>query len=350
MREFSISEISAVDRPAQKGARAVIMKRDDSQTDEEFAKGSALTTSMDGHSHRFALLGPPDGVELNSGDTSYENGHSHPWIRLEDGTIVVGETNSHRHDVAEIGKQDFSNKEDDIMSKEDDKNTPDEQVANLTKRNDELEASLVETNARADMNDVQKSYFDGLDPQLDDDKRIEFIKADTNRRQIIIDAVTAKDKVIYKSDDGSEYRESDDPRLVKQARRNDDLAKKLVESNDKVEKADLRKRAETDLAHMPGTVETRMEMLKAVDGIEDDEAREAALESLKAQDAGLAKAFETNGHLANGAPEFEKGSPSAQLETLVQEYAEKHDVDEAAAYDVVLKTKEGGELYAKSVN
>ena len=425
MRHFKIDEISAVDRPAQEGAKAVIMKRDDSpQTD--FEKGSALTTAVDGHTHLLALLGPPDGVELNSGDTSYgEEGHSHPWVRTEMG-IVIGEANGHRHEVDQIGKRTFSaeererfaeggqalpdggfpivtradlsnaiqafgragnkeqvarhikrrasalgatdmlpeegkladllkneangNKEDDPMSKEDDKNTADEQVADLTKRNDELEADLAETSARADMTDVQKAYFDGLDPQLDDDKRADFVKANSDGRQAIVEKATADDKVIYTSDDGSEYRKSDDPRLVSQARRNDELAKQLVESNEKVEKADLRKRAEDDLAHMPGTIETRMEMLKAIDGIEDDEAREAALESLKAQDAGLAKAFENVGHLSGGEAEFEKGSPSAQLDALVKEYAKEHDVEEAQAYEAVLKTVEGEELYAKSVN
>jgi len=103
MRALKINEISAVDKPAQEGALAMIMKRDDSAASgEQVEKRAVLTTPMDGHTH---LVFVENGWgELNAGDTSYTNGHSHPWIRTESGQIVLGEAMGHTHDIGEMSK------------------------------------------------------------------------------------------------------------------------------------------------------------------------------------------------------------------------------------------------------
>ena len=88
-------------------------------------------------------------------------------------------------------------------------------------------------------------------------------------------------------------------------------------------------------------------MLKAVDGIEDEAQRKAAHNALKAQNEAMAEAFKTRGH---GGGQSEPGSPDEELDNLAKAHAEKKNVSKAVAYDAVLKTEQGQELYAKSVN
>ena len=99
--KISLSEVSAVDTPAQEGAVAEFAKRNDSIM-QSVAK-AALTSAVDGHTH---LISDYDGQgALSNGNTTwngsgdYETQHQHPWIRTEDG-IVVGEAAGHTHTVA----------------------------------------------------------------------------------------------------------------------------------------------------------------------------------------------------------------------------------------------------------
>ena len=88
-------------------------------------------------------------------------------------------------------------------------------------------------------------------------------------------------------------------------------------------------------------------MLKAVDGIEDKAQREAAHNALKAQNEAMAEAFKARGH---GGGEPEPGSPVEKLDSLAKAHAKEKNVSNAVAYAEVLKTEQGQELYAKSVN
>lgn len=102
MRALKINEISGVDKPAQEGARAMILKRVDDQEDDVVEKQVSLTTPAEGHSHLIYL--DNGNGELNAGDTSYTNGHSHPWIRTDLNSIVIGESLGHTHDLGEVSK------------------------------------------------------------------------------------------------------------------------------------------------------------------------------------------------------------------------------------------------------
>ena len=106
MRSFSMQEISAVDRPAQQGARATIMKRDDSM---EKAYSMAITTMTGGHSHLVSM----GGGEMNrrAGDTSFVDGHCHPFLVTEAGDIVIGHAMGHNHGIEIVSKREFSTQE-----------------------------------------------------------------------------------------------------------------------------------------------------------------------------------------------------------------------------------------------
>ncbi len=370
MRALKINEISAVNHPAQVGATALILKRRDepadsiSQTDET-AKASAMTTEQDGHTHLLRLNGPPDGVELNSGETSFIDGHDHPWIRDASGSITIGVSHSpegepHTHTVAIVSK-DEKNSSVNLIGKEtegenvgtnqgvtnimtDKTKKADDELQAVTARADKAEAALKTAEAYGSLTDAQKAYHDGLDPQLDDDKRKDFVSKSADERQKVLDGIEAQKRatdagknVIYKSTDGDEYTADDDPRLVAQAKRGDDLTKQLAD-------AEYIKRAGVELSHMPGDVDTHVALLKSIDGIKDDGQRTKALGALKAQDAVMANAFKTNG-VGSGA-EPVSSSAEDELDKMAKQYATDNKVTYAAAYDKVVQSDEGRPLYA----
>lgn len=92
--KFKMNEISAVDKPAQEGAVALIMKRDVSKSQVK-----AVITAPDdsGHSHIVWL-------DDNVGTTSYSNdeggeGHNHPYVVNPDGTVRIAEADGHTHEI-----------------------------------------------------------------------------------------------------------------------------------------------------------------------------------------------------------------------------------------------------------
>lgn len=356
MRALKINEISGVDVPAQEGAVAVIMKRDDrpAQT-AHIEKGSALTTENDGHTHLVVLNGPPDGVELSSGETTWQDAHAHPWVRDGSGRVVIGSAHRadagvpHTHDVAVTSK----------VAPEDDRSDPQEEtMADDTKKTDakieELQAQLMRANSIASFNDAEKAHLATLKgPDAD-----AFLAKSADDRVIVLEDVAKRaadaaakaegdDPVEYTTTDGIELRKSAGVAFIAMAKSNDALRKRLDESEDARDRAVLEKRAEADLAHIPGDLATRIEMLKAIDGIEDETKRGAALNALKAQNEAMGKAFVTIGNGGSPVP----GSASEQLDTLAKAHQEKHpDMTSEQAYAAVVETEAGQTLYAKSVN
>lgn len=370
MRTFKINEVSAVDVPAQEGARAVIMKRAEPQ---DLEKRIVLTNSTKGHAHLVDDKGH-DGATLEGGHTSHststgkEFGHSHPWAFDQDGKVVIGEAEGHGHDVLETTEKraisedeqkklakeasDEVGQQEEPMTDKTQKNTGDVDVEAITAEKDKLAAQLVEANARGEMNDAQKAHFDGIDKALDDDKRAEFLKASPAERQAVIDEIAKRadeeDKVVFTAKDGTEYRKSDDPRLTAMAKQNDEQAETLKTATKRAEDADFTKRAETELNHLPGTIETRTALLKAAESIADEGERKSAVEALHAQNTAMGVAFENAGVQVTEEPT--EDSAEGKLEVLAKKHAEDHKVTYEAAYAAVLETPEGGTLYAKSVD
>ena len=118
------------------------------------------------------------------------------------------------------------------------------------------------------------------------------------QRQTAFDSAVAKresaDPVVYTADDGTEFRKSHDPLLVKMAQERDEDRRELAKMRDASETSELEKRA-GELTHLPGTIADKVEMLKAIDAIPNEEARTRSIEALKAQNESMSKAFETHG-------------------------------------------------------
>ncbi len=381
MRALMINEISGVDVPAQEGATVTIMKRKgepgydpkakdpkkrgrfvSDETADTVTKGAALTTAEEGHAHLVALLGPPDGVELLSGFTSFQDGHGHPWIMTETGEIVIGAAQTsdgvmHTHEIDQVSKA-----EDGLSPKstksaglagsignEEGTTMPDKETAKtgldgaaieaLTKRLDRAEK-------RADLNDVEKAYFAALEGDKAQDAFL--AKTVDDRKAEIAKAAPPEtdDPVIYTTLDGVELHKSADPAFVAVTKSNDVLRAQLEKANQAVADAAVLKRAEA-LDHIPGDIDARVEMLKAMDGIKDPAKREAALAALKAQNTAMGSAFATAG-VISATPAAD--SPGGELDSLAKSYAKDNNVSEAVAYDKVLETDAGNALYTKMVN
>lgn len=379
MVKFRMGELSAVDVPAQEGARALIIKRGgeknmssplrgESWDDffkrlQPFAKGEGalvlLTSTEDGHSH--AVWVWPDNV---GGETSYgkgpddEMGHSHPWAMDALGNVTIGENDGHVHtvDVGVLARALMAAKRDRGAKVQDDGSLEPPQGSNSMpndndgKQKQELETQVADLTKRAERADAivalsaeHRAHFDALEGEAQD----QFLAKSADERDAILRAEAEADKVVYKAADGTEFRASDDPRIVAQAKRADEAHAKAEAAEKRAEDAELRKRVDDVLSHSPGTIEERMETLRAVEGIADQAQREASLKALKAGNEALKAGFERKGTGDGGDADLDDSSPEGQLHALVTKRMTEDKISEHEAYTKVLDTPEGRELYGQ---
>ena len=372
MRAFKINEISGVDVPAQEGAIAVIMKRSD-ETDlpiddkkkkkikdgvEDISKLSALTDGTNGHSHTIALLGPPDGVQLVAGDTSYADGHTHPWVMMGGGEIRIGAAKDsaglgHFHAVEAMSKNENTGDAGFIVGKTEEPIMPGKKTEPTIA---ELQVQLAKSLKMASLNDAEKSYHKDLGEEagtafldMSSEDRGKMVKtaADVAKAKALDD-----NPVIYTTTAGVELRKSVGADFIALAQNNDILMKRLDKSDEVVAKNDLEKRATELLPNLPGTIEERAAVLKAVDGIEDKDHRAAAMANLASQNTALGKSLTTFGYQGgNGAILPEAGGEAGDLDKLAKKYqADNAGVTYEKAYSKVLETPAGAAAYAKTVN
>jgi hypothetical protein len=234
-------------------------------------------------------------------------------------------------------------KEASAMPKPEDKKTTEELEKSIEEKDLELkkvQEELEVVKAVSALTDAEKSHYN----TLEDEDKASFLKLDADGRSKVLEKLAAKDSVVYTDDKGTEYKKSDDPRLVQMAKDADadrTLAKTERGAREKVE---LEKRADTELKNLPGEQAVKVAVLKAVDGIEDEEVRKSAHELLKAGNDSLEKSFEEIGSRGEG---FKKASD--ELDALAKKHAEDHKVSYNVAYDEVLKTDKGAELYEQTL-
>lgn len=198
------------------------------------------------------------------------------------------------------------------------------------------ETALAKAHKLNELNDVQRLHY----KRLDADGQTAFLAKSGAER--------AKDcEPVYKTADGIIFTSADDQRTIDMAKSFD---KREKESQERLEKADavvLEKRAETELAHLPGTVQERAALLKAAEGIADEKLRTGAIAALHAHDTTVAKAFKRQGISAKVNPDATGLTAEQKLDKMAQEYATANKVDLAKAMDAVLETEAGGELYSQ---
>lgn len=360
---------SAVDDPAQEPAVAVLlMKRKDEkvagtvevgvsvskeaqnlirvEAAKEMSAG-ALTTAENGHTH---LLDLSD----RTGFTSWELipggdlGHSHPYVIDAEGKLTVGEAEGHSHSLdVEARKQKAG---DGNTTTGANTMTPEEQAAldAEKKKSENLEKDVAAYKALAEMSDDQKAHFEALGKKSQDDAEA-FLKLDADARAVEVSKAKDGKVVAYKAHDGRVFYEGEsDPNLVAEVKRNDTLQVDLEKSRDASRVSTLKARVGAELETFPGEEDVRVDLLSAVDSIEDEAKRGKVTDALKAANGALktGEVFKRRGTSGGegGTDTPEGGNVEAQFEAGVKKYAEDHKVTAAKARIDFGQTERGVEL------
>ena len=116
--------------------------------------------------------------------------------------------------------------------------------------------------------------------------------------------------------------------------------KMLKSQADKIEMAEFTKRAEGEFTHLPGEAVAKAKAIRAVSKL-GKEDRDAVETMLKAGEKAMADAMKVIGK--DGGPSGDNAV--SKLDALAKSYATEHKVDFTKAYNAVLDTDEGRELY-----
>jgi hypothetical protein len=112
------------------------------------------------------------------------------------------------------------------------------------------------------------------------------------------------------------------------------------------EREALAKRAEAELPNLAGSVDARMALIKAVDGIQDEAVRGQVIETLKAADNATRAHFIEIGKTATG--DADPNDPTAEVARLAKALQEKDpSLTDAQARAAVWKSEDGKRLRAQ---
>lgn len=343
---LKIDEVSGVDKAAQVPAEALLRKRapggEAAEKHYEYHR-PLLTTEADGHQHVLDDCGA-------GGETSWvrsegeEYGHSHSWVRMLDGQLVIGAAEGHSHEVIDPTNKSASggaNKETDMTqptqkAAEGSPQIPEavaKSIADLTTRAERAEAIMK-------LNADERGLFDGLNAEA----QTSFLAKSASERADAVRQSRDANAVVYTAKNGDVFRKNDDPRMVKMAQERDEEKGRTEKALNDLAMERLTKRAEAEMAHCPGTPEVRAGILKALEGVP------GAVEFIKAADASLAKAFKPSGTTGASAAGAELMKAEDRLEVLAKAYATEHKCSIEKARDLVLDTPEGAKLYAEMDN
>lgn len=337
MREFVIDEISAVDKPAQEGAKALLMKSADG---DDLEKRALLLSETDGHTHLLDDTGMDNHTSYEKAPDD-EYGHSHPWVRDDSGNIVIGTVDGHTHTIASTSKAANPGSQQPNATEQHMNETEKAALKAAEDRAKSLEGELAKAKAIGSLTDAEKAHFAKLAPKEQD----EFLAKSAEQRGQDLQKSADGNAVIYTSADGLEFRKSDDPRLIEMAKRADADRKLAREAQQAVVDQTFGKRAETELSHLPGEQPVKVALLKALETISDEATRKGALELLKANNTAMQAAFAKAGTTAAPAA---GATANDQLEVLAKKYSIDNKVDILKARVAVLDTPEGAALYEQS--
>lgn len=368
MHKFKLGEISAVDKPAQSPALCVIMKRNDGETIE---KRTVLASMEALHTHAVVI---DDYAKMNKGgNTGWVDEHDHPFVINDDGTVTIGAAKGHLHfvekNVEQITKNGLSDEQitdlglvlefsKDIHTADDggqqsanEDNTMTDAEKAVKKAADDLtllKNQLALAILMGSMNDAQKAHHAGLD---DAGKEV-FLAKSVDDREVIVKAAAkaAEDDnaEVYKTRDGIVFTKADDPRMVTMAKNNDIQAAQIAKSAEVLANVDIAKRATELFKNLSGDVATQTALLKAVDGIKDEEARKSVMETLAKSDAGIGDLLKEHGSSTVVAKAGSADEANGKLEALAKKYVQDNPGTNAFdAYGIVGDANP--ELYTQAV-
>ena len=190
---------------------------------------------------------------------------------------------------------------------------------------------------------AEKTHYDGLSEA----DQAGFLSATAEQRAAELTAKAAAeqadDPVVFEGVDGIRVLKSQGSEFLSMAKNLDALTRKAARLEQEQVDATFRKRAEGDFAGLPGSVDTRVALLKAVESIDADDVKEQALQVLKAH----ADSFsEMQGTLGMGGEDFRQiSSAHDELEKLARAHQVANpDKTYAKAYQEITRTQQGREL------
>lgn len=364
LKELVINELASVDFPAQTPAEAILLKRRDPKAKKsdryrapDVTKSLTLVTSVEeGHAHLVHIWD-----DENVGSTGFavsegaETSHDHPAVLNEDGSLTILMNEGHDHTVsrdevvaavmrsqlskaarADFAKM-FQNDEGIVtllnatteapMPDIDPKAPTQEQLDEVTKRAERAEAIAA---LPAD----HISFFKSLEGDEADAFLAKTEAEQADQISTLAKAAADEDPVVYTSTDGTEFRKSADPALVKMAQDRDEDRKEIAKLRSANEDAALTKRAQDTLGDLPGDAKVHKAIVRAIDGIEDEAIRAAAFETLGAGNTAIKAAFDSVGHIDGRVAPLD-GSAEAELDTLAKAHAKDKGLSYIDAYDAV---------------
>jgi len=234
-----------------------------------------------------------------------------------------------------------------------------EEIAAMLKEAVEpLNAKLVIAETLAKMNDVTKAHYN----TLDEDGKLAFITKSAEEQATDVAAVTAAAEALKKSKAaGEESIVLHGEKIVKSVvgagvftiLKAQQLEIDSSKKEAKIEKearqiGEFTKMAEGLYPNLPGDAKIKGHVMKAISDMSDKTIQDALTTMLKSGNEGIevAKAFDEVGH--NFAPAGES-SPMAKLNKMAEDKAATDSITFANAYDEVLKTSEGADLYAETL-
>ena len=338
MRAFKMSEISAVDRPAQIHARSTILKRDDG---EPYWKRDFTQDQRDQAASTGAAL--PDGSFpiKNGGDLEnaiHDVGRAKDPAKAKAHIIARAKTLGLTSKLPDgwVTKGRIEMTEDEVKKMLD---------AAVAKTTEPLKAEIATLKAGK-----KKQSATGDDPMEPDDgdddtkkawrayvgKMVEKAVAAATET---LKAEYAKQAEIAKGDETFEAEGV----TIRKSEVGEASFKVMKAQQDKLELADFEKRATSDIPNLPGETTLKAKVLRAVSKMEKD-----VREGLEAMLKGGSAAFKTLSKSAGADTPPDATTDQGKLDAMVNDYATKNSVTKAVAYTKVLETPEGAELYNKT--
>lgn len=218
--------------------------------------------------------------------------------------------------------------------------TPAEKELDAVKKQLDAQATeLLIAKAEGSLSDAERALYRGLDVAGQES----FRKSTPEQRLEKVRAASEQNPVVYTNISGEAFRKNDDPRLIAMAKQADVDRKAFIAEKESRERESLAKRAETELSNLPGKPEEKVSLLKALEAV-PAEQREGVRSILKAANDSLAKGFEERGTSTGTS----NTGAEQRLEKVVEDHAKSKSLPIAKAWDEVLKTSEGKQLYAEA--
>lgn len=332
LHKVRIDEVSSVDRPAQEGALDVLFKR--APLDKrEFSSDERERLADSGVAMPDGSYPIPDRAALGDAIQAFGRAKNKAAVaaHIKKRARALGATDL----LPEDGQLSLSKSlEDETMT--------DEEKAALQKaeqERDELRKRAERAEKALALPTEQRAHFDTLDAEAQD----AFLAKSDDERAGLLKAKADEDPVVYTTASGVPIRKSAGDAVVELAKQADEDRKARIRSDAQLENERLAKRADDELGHYPGESAVKVAVLRAIDGIEDENLRKSARELVAAGENALATAFEKRG--TTDAP---TGSPEAELESLTKRYmADNPDVSYIDAYDIVAKANP--DVYEKAL-